>query len=132
MGIKCLSIGLSLLMYLSTCGITVHEHFCKNELKSIAFWTKAKACHAAQKVCPHHPPGPDDKNCCDNETSYHQAEWTGPTADVTPLIPILFHKIEWYIRNDSWPFVNKIFPHQLERPPPEKRSKHLLFQSFLC
>ncbi|NRB47967.1 MAG: hypothetical protein HRU41_09875 [Saprospiraceae bacterium] len=75
-------IGLALLLFISTTGVVVNKHFCQNELKSVALFVKAKACHTKQvkKPCPIHgymmvdAEESDDKGCCDDETEIIKSE----------------------------------------------------------
>lgn len=132
---------LAVVVFFSSTGVVLSKHYCQNELKSVAIFHKAKACHKqhAMKSCPFHPgmmiPASEaDKNCCDDETSYFQDE------------------AEWFAQPGSFHLVKILSPAQLidySCPAPvvwEKSSTHYLnykppliafdrpirFQQFLC
>lgn len=55
---KAIHIVFSLLLIISTIGITVSKHYSNSELFSVAFWTNADSC--CEIPC----------DCCSDETSY--------------------------------------------------------------
>lgn len=84
---RILSVSLALLVFFSSVGLTIDMHYCKGELKSVAFIGKAKSCHDTQssstkKMCPHHQKMMDmgeditaeQNNCCQNKTMRSQSD----------------------------------------------------------
>lgn len=89
-------ISLAFLLFISTMGVTVNKHFCQNELKSVALFVKAEACHSTKvkKPCPIHgfmmveEEGSKDKGCCDDETEIvkNEEDQIGPSLPEMPVL----------------------------------------------
>ena len=80
--LKLFHITLSLLLFVSSTGVVVNEHYCQDKLKSMALFVKAEACHVekAGKACTMHASSSRDhhpsfkkKNCCDDRTEYFKS-----------------------------------------------------------
>ena len=82
-----IALPLAFLMFFTSVSFTMDMHFCKNELKSINFFGKAKSCHeasegVAKRTCPHHQKmmgqsdssSMDKKDCCENKTFHYQSD----------------------------------------------------------
>ncbi len=119
--LRILHIFLACLVLVSTTGLTINKHYCKNELKNVAFFVKAKACHETKKVtCPHHQPT-DEKPCCENTTDYFIADTDQvyPTnhLEVTSFDEIGIDPLFYVLtsHNNSFPLYNEWLCF---RPPP--------------
>ena len=63
------------MVLLSSSGFVIQKHYCQDELKEIAIYVKAEACHTKvsdKPPCPFHPQeeqpeGLAKKDCCNNE-----------------------------------------------------------------
>jgi hypothetical protein len=136
-----LHIGLSVLIYLSGVGVSVHQHFCKDELKNIAFWQSAESCHADDKLCPAtgkvcllHASDDEKKDCCDDRVSFEQADWdfVPSTGDVAPdldFVSIIPQSLRFSLAENT-AFLRS--PQKYRPPPRFFLSLRLLFSSFLC
>jgi hypothetical protein len=132
---KSLHIALAFILYLSTAGISVHSHYCKNELKDISFWLKAESCHSVEKTCPHHPPQEDEneRDCCDNQVTFEKVDTDlinmivdqGPAVDFVPAYLPHSLNIEFINSND-------LLAYKRYRPPPRQIPLHIQYQTFLC
>ena len=84
------SIVLSLVMIASSISVHVDLHFCKGELQSLSFFGKAKSCHTATKVCPHHAKmviaDESKKDCCTNTT--FEIDDLDTDFNITPAIEL--------------------------------------------
>ena len=131
-----LHIALCLLLYLSTAGISIHSHFCKNELKSISVMVKAESCHSKKKSCPHHPPKKEErKDCCQNETSFEKLDIdiiSLSSAEELPVVKMVALPAPLSVNSmpsDSGPLRTE----RNYRPPPGRTLQlHLLYQAILC
>lgn len=71
-----LHIVLAALVYLSSLGVVLHGHYCREELRNLSVYWPAENCHAqAMPVdCPMHgsemPAGQDDNDCCEERADY--------------------------------------------------------------
>lgn len=131
---QALHIALSLILYVSTAGISIHSHYCKNELKAVSFLVEASSCHTAKKSCPHHPPAQEDKkDCCDNQLSFEKldTELFSVTTDIVPDYD--FVSIMPFVESDGPEYkgIDQIAVHKY-RPPPGKTPKYILYRSILC
>lgn len=69
-------IALAALVYLSSLGVVLHGHYCREELRSLSVFWPAENCHerAMPVDCPMHgsktPAGQDDKDCCEDRADY--------------------------------------------------------------
>jgi len=133
--------GLAVLIYVSSIGVSVHQHFCQDELKNIAFWQAAESCHSSDKICPAsgkvckmHANPDCEKDCCDDEVSLEQADWDYvPEVNTFPLdleietLPVLV------IRKENQQTRIPFSLPQKYRPPPRYFSpQHIIFSTFLC
>ena len=73
-------IVLAFLLFISSAGVIINKHYCRDELKSMALFLEAEVCHKekAMKSCPMHSKDRTDeeeeKDCCDNRTEYCKAD----------------------------------------------------------
>lgn len=134
-------ISLAILIYISGIGVSVHQHFCKDELKNIAFWQAAESCHAGDNICPAtgkacllHASGEDKKDCCDDRVSLEQADWdfVPSTGDVAPDLDFVSIVPESLIFSfgENTAFLRS--PQKYRPPPRFFLSLRILFSSFLC
>nr|MBS0037877.1 hypothetical protein [Saprospiraceae bacterium] len=66
----------SLLLFISTAGISVHQHFCKEELKSFALWTAATPCKVDAQSCSMDQDDSEDcdRGCCEDKVSFEKSD----------------------------------------------------------
>ncbi len=133
--------GLAALIYISTIGVSVHQHFCQDELKNIAFWQTAESCHSSDKICPAtgkvckmHANPDCDKDCCDDEVSLEQADWeyvpevSSFSLDLDIVaIPALLNQKEFHLSR-----IQSKLPQKYRPPPRYFTSQHIMFSIFLC
>ncbi len=78
------------LVFCSSFGLLVNQHYCRNELKHASLYAPAKACHAASMAnCPMHAPQEKEpKGCCDDQSQYlkHKQEQVQITVEL-PTAP---------------------------------------------
>ncbi|SRR6056297_504751 len=136
-----LHIGLAFLIYISGMGVSVHQHYCKDELKNTAFWQTAEPCHSDDNICPAtgkvcmmHATTSQKKDCCDDRVSLEQADW-----DFIPEPSQEAHVIDFVsIAPDCLgvAFAENIAfqrsPQKYRPPPRYFLSLRVLFSSFLC
>jgi len=63
-------------LLLSSAGVFVSKHYCKDQLKDWSVYAKAKPCHTGAS-CPMHASMPDSsksKGCCDDQTSFVKSD----------------------------------------------------------
>ena len=72
---------LALLIFISSTGFVLNMHYCQDELKSMAIYFEAEACHQEKEMasCPmhnaeNHHGEKESKGCCDDETEYLKSE----------------------------------------------------------
>jgi hypothetical protein len=72
---------LAVLVFFSSAGLVLNKHFCQDELKSVALFSKATSCHAGKTMinCPVHgqmemPGSSEPQGCCDDTTDYVKSE----------------------------------------------------------
>ena len=88
-----LHIVLAFLVFISSSGLVLSQHFCRGELKSTAVFAEATPCHqaTAKRACPHHPPAQpttaSKKGCCDTTTDFLQMD--ADQLSATLLVPNL-------------------------------------------
>ena len=73
-----LAVSLAFLVGITAVGFSIDVHFCKGDIKSLAFWGTAQSCHqSAAKQCPNHPSdvmdADEENNCCNNESLFIQS-----------------------------------------------------------
>lgn len=129
-----LHIALSLILYIGTAGISVHSHYCQSELKDISFWMQAEPCHKAKAQCAQHPPQDEkDNDCCDDKVSFEKVD-----IELFPSVAISMPDMEFIvigptlIEKVAIPPFKEVMGAERYRPPPEKISLHIKYQSFLC
>ena len=81
-----LSLSLALLLLVSSVSLSVSRHFCMGELKSVALFAEAEACHQeATPSCPLHAKA-TKKGCCDDDHELVEADDDRQVVDV-PVLP---------------------------------------------
>lgn len=124
-------------------GVTVNKHFCQNELKSVALFVKAKACHNKKvKVpCPVHgfmmveQEDSDDKGCCDDETEIikNDEEQIAPTLSEEMLLSPALVATLFVALQMELPQLDQRTLHYLNYKPPLLICDHPReLQVFLC
>ena len=60
---------------LSTSGVVVSKHYCKNHLKDRSLYAMAKPCHSGS-ACPMHPNSgkSESKGCCDDRLDFLKSD----------------------------------------------------------
>lgn len=134
-------IGLAILIYISGMGVSVHQHYCKDELKNIAFWQSAESCHAGENICPAsgkvcmmHADEAQKKDCCDDRVSFEQADWD--FVPETTQIATDFDFVSILPENSGVGSAENIAfqrsPQKYRPPPRYFLPLRILFSSFLC
>jgi hypothetical protein len=122
-------------------GISVHQHYCKDELKNIAFWHSAESCHAGKNICPAsgkvcmmHADAKQKKDCCNDRVSFEQADW-----DFVPQISEVVSEQDFVSilpQSSSEGSIDNIaFQrsfHKYRPPPLITTPLRILFSTFLC
>lgn len=76
-------ITLAVLLFISSTGFVVNKHYCQDELKSMALFIQAEACHKEKAVrsCPFHASPHEEgqqkegkKGCCDDKAEYVKSD----------------------------------------------------------
>ncbi len=121
-------ISLALLLFISTTGVVVNKHFCQNELKSVALFVKAKACHnkKVKKPCPIHgymmveEDSPSDKGCCDDETEIvkNEEEQITPSLSEDIQLTSAFVATLFVVLQLELPRLDRQTIHYLNYKPP--------------
>lgn len=84
MASRVLNIVIVFAVFCSASGIVVNKHYCRQELKDVAFFVDATSCHQAvvssschAAVRDGHATGagsPEENNCCDEKTQYFKLD----------------------------------------------------------
>jgi len=130
---------LALVLFISSSGIVLHQHFCQGKLKDVAIFAKAKPCHdqhqsAKKPACPFHPPAEMPDDCCDDQTDFVKSEQDQQLSNFSykvfqtltsaALIP---PAINWKL-----PIVDYITPlYRNYKPPPLVCNRSVLLQTLL-
>ncbi|MEM1214888.1 MAG: hypothetical protein AAGJ82_04345 [Bacteroidota bacterium] len=94
--VKFFHLTMAFLLLLSSSGLVVSKHYCRGQLKSVAFFVEATPCHQNKRLvsCPVHGTmeitDETEKGCCQTETDWHQLDETQldtPTAQLSLQIP---------------------------------------------
>ena len=139
--LQVIHIFLAILIYISGIGVSVHQHFCQDELKNIAFWTSAPSCHEKEavcrvsgKACPMHAQMGHEKDCCNDEVSLEQADWDfvpeithfSAHLDFAALLP------KGFGLEGAEHLTFQRSPQKYRPPPLITTPLRILFSSFLC
>lgn len=134
-------------MFTSTVGFSMDMHYCQDELKSIAFFGKAKSCHDVKetKTCHHSKKTSsnsdegdfkniDQDNCCHNENlTVEKSNLDAPN----PELGTLNHFQLKFISTNAVAFIYKYNKNKLQNnfrkyiPPLPQHNTQVLFQTFL-
>ena len=150
--LKIVHIGLASLIFFSSMGITVHKHFCHNELKTVQLYGKAKSCKEVKKK-ERFP-----KLCCIGKIATHSTE-TCPLNTENEPCKHCEDVVEFLVLDDIIELPNYLFQvnefkvytpilvlefarlqlnyptpiYQNYKPPlPFKQDFSILYQTFLC
>ncbi len=131
------------MVLLSSSGFVIQKHYCQDELKEIAIYVKAEACHTKvsdKPPCPFHPQeeqpdGVEKKNCCNNEVELVKLE-----SEFQPeTFELDFSKDEELTALQEEALItyqlseNTSPVHYLNFKPPLLVCDHIVrFQTFLC
>ncbi len=132
-----LHILLSLLLFLSTAGVSVHQHFCNDQLKSIALWTSATPCKADEQSCTidKDNKGDCERSCCDDEVSFEKADIDLQTTS-TPQFTDISDQHQGIFTGLSQKLITPngaaIGFNALRAPPLYAPSLQILHCTFLC
>lgn len=136
---------LAILVFISSTGLLINLHYCREELKGMSFFFEKESCHqpsAGAPACPlHQPTGcghggeeEDKKGCCDNQPTYVKTD-DARQADLQQLQPWLLvapvaELVD--IKAPAPPTTDAHTRHYLiYRPPIVLTDLPVLFQSFL-
>lgn len=140
------TLSMALLVLVTSTGISVDQHFCRGELKSVALIGKAHSCHEvdAPKKCKHHASGNDvaseaeqqGKNkCCENKRSFVKSDQdlfnAGMEIEMTNVaVELAFH---YTVESDvSFEVLSdKEYCSYSDPPPLLIRPLYILHESFL-
>jgi len=134
-------IFLAILIYISGIGVSVHQHYCKDELKNIAFWHSAESCHSGENICPAsgkvcmmHAKTSQKKDCCDDRVSLEQADWDFVPDSQYEAIQLDLNATPQTKNNSSTIHVFEFLrsPQKYRPPPLITTPRRILFSSFLC
>ena len=140
MGLRVLHIFLASIIFLSTVGVTINKHYCKEQLRSTALWLVPKSCHEAKIVdsklpsCPFHAQGKKLPKCCSDKSDYIKSEiQQNITTDDFRLIAPLFTSFHSLLafEKERFAFVKSDYAIYCFHPPPERTSRSILYQQFL-
>lgn len=132
---------LALILFISATGLVLNKHYCQDQLKSIALFVEAKACHEqkAKKPCPMHAAmdqdQEDSKKCCDDETEYVKVEQEqiNQTFEVDASIPLPFLAAFVDAFLVDHPITDKASIDFFNyRPPILVYDQPVVLQTFLC
>jgi hypothetical protein len=114
---------LALVLLIGSAGLVVNKHYCQNQLKSTAFFLKAKACHqvSKQRSCPMHADMAEHsgirehKGCCDDETEYLK-------ADEDQIVS----SFAWQLKRPIPVRIDRTWPEPPEWPSSDRQTLHYL------
>ena len=134
------AIALSLFIFIASINIVVNQHFCNDELESIAFFIKAQPCEhatASNDLPPCHAKKvKDQKKCCsENSIVIKSVDWVKiigkDIKEIKPLInlPIL----ENVLVEHSHTKIEEYSSQKIPKPPDEEESEEVFIfhQAFL-
>ncbi|NJL74297.1 MAG: hypothetical protein HC892_03865 [Saprospiraceae bacterium] len=139
---RLISYFLSLLILLSTSGITVNRHFCRAELKDVTLFIQPASCHQEMPVdCPFHCSSAEqksekhEKDCCNDKSSFHKLDVLS-SPDVEAEVELLLPMFDWIVPVKSiWQIQvwrKTVATHFHYRPPSINRTIFKLIQCFRC
>jgi hypothetical protein len=124
-------------VFFSSAGLILNKHYCQNELKNVALFSKASSCHGptTKKVCPHHQQkDKEDNNCCNDNWEFIKTEQNQEFQPLTqlfiplPLAPPVVQFTPLQIGE-----ISKGFDSFIDFKPPIVCSEYLpKLQTFLC
>lgn len=140
---RAIHIILTFLLLIGSTGLVINKHYCRQQLKSTAFFLKAEACHqnSKQPSCPMHAAADDHnghgerKDCCDDQTEYLKAEVEQllTASDFylhLPTNPVALSVWSSIAKRTS---LDRLTLHYLNyKPPLIVCDRQVLLQTFLC
>ncbi|MEM8526712.1 MAG: hypothetical protein AAGG68_18880, partial [Bacteroidota bacterium] len=126
---------LAFLMLVTSLSLALDIHYCKGKIKSLSIFGKAKSCHEQKAIhtCPFHAKmqQQEDSNCCDNETTFVQADIDKVVSSVelADLQQLAIAFVQVFCPEVSPERQIIIFEHY--KPPLIAQDISLLVQSFL-
>ena len=140
MGLRILYILLASILFLSTVGITINKHYCKEQLRSAALWLVPKSCHETKNVdsnlpsCPFHAQKQDKPKCCSDESDYVKSDTqqhiTTNDFELVNSTVNTFISIHNF-KNQLFTFIESEYALYCFHPPPKQTSRTILYQQFL-
>ena len=132
-----LHILLSLLLFFSTAGVSVHQHFCNDQLKSFALWTSATPCKTDGQSCSmdKDEDGDCERGCCEDKVSLEKADidlQTTSTPQFTDLSDQHSATFSALSQTLFSPNSAAIGFNALRAPPLNALSLQILYCTFLC
>lgn len=127
----------ALTLVFSTAGIAVHQHFCSDQLKSIALWTSATPCKTDGQSCSmdKDEDGDCERSCCEDKVSVEKADidlypsQTPLLTDLTDQHPATFISLNKVLVS---PPGSLSCLNALRAPPLYTPSIQVLYCTFLC
>lgn len=129
-------------IFFSSTGFVLNKHFCQDELKSVAVFFKAEACHVqkAMKNCPMHAAmghsaSKEAKGCCEDSSDYVKSETDQlniqPTIDLQ-FDPVLMNVLLVAFNVPLNTFDKKAIHYLNYKPPLILVDLPVRFQTFRC
>jgi hypothetical protein len=138
------SLILSLLIFISSSGVSLDLHFCQGTFKSFSIYGKAKNCHELslegnkkKPTCKHHlakATQKEQKDCCKNHTYVIKKSKAEATSQI--LHEFQDFQFDYFNIPPNREIVNiEVFEYieayVLHKPPLPKRDYQVLFQTFI-
>lgn len=131
-----LNIILILTLGLSSTGILVNKHYCKDRLQDYSFFVQVNGCNGAHKLekktCKKHIEKPK-KSCCHDTSEYFKLDQDQQQehAELKKIQAPTFISIAVF-QNEMAKSINVLFPQYLNyRPPLIAFERSISFQTFL-
>ncbi|HQU57580.1 MAG TPA: hypothetical protein PLU64_00250 [Saprospiraceae bacterium] len=125
----------------------LNKHYCRNELKAMALFVKAKSCHSTMQekrhspACPMHEQmacrkssGQHKKGCCDDQTEYlknMQDQQFQPMELPVLKIPAPRTVLISSYQQDAASSASRCIPYLNYKPPLLACDRPVVFQAFL-
>lgn len=133
-------IALAVLVFISSTGLVLSRHYCRDELKSLALFAKAKSCHEADPMahCPvhgHAMPMDDERDCCDDEVDFLKVddERQLSSAEWQPHLPLALSAVVAFgLPLEDQTAGRGPIPYLHYKPPLLVRDLPVRLQTFRC
>lgn len=132
--LKITAIFLTVLMLISSIGVSVDVHYCQDQIKSIAFFGKAKSCHdnKVKQTCHHskNSNSSEKDDCCHNDKhTFENLDLDAPNPEFSNLTNFQLNFISSFFVSLSERYNNKIVQNNYrEYKPPLLQNNILVFQ----